>query len=78
VPRQHSVQPPHAGQPQLACQHRAGSSTTTGYDNIDETGALAATLLFRWLAPDLTRHAKNVIIAHAAGTSSVAAESTLR
>jgi glycerol uptake facilitator-like aquaporin len=40
-------------------------------------GALAATLLFRWLAPDLTRDAKNVIIAHDAGVSSVPAENTL-
>lgn len=29
-------------------------------------GALAATLLFRWLAPDLAREAKNVILAHGA------------
>jgi glycerol uptake facilitator-like aquaporin len=41
-------------------------------------GAIAATLLFRWLAPGLTRDAKNVIIAHDAGASSRAAESTLR
>ncbi|MGA3212730.1 MAG: MIP/aquaporin family protein [Terriglobales bacterium] len=27
-------------------------------------GALAATMLFRWLAPDLTRNAKAVILAH--------------
>jgi glycerol uptake facilitator-like aquaporin len=41
-------------------------------------GALAATLLFRWLAPDLARDAKNVIIAHDAGMSSVATESALQ
>lgn len=40
-------------------------------------GALAATWLFRWLAPDLTRAAKTVIVAHDAGVSA-AAESTLR
>ena len=40
-------------------------------------GALAATLLFRWLAPDLTRDADNVIIAHDVRPSGVAAESTL-
>jgi glycerol uptake facilitator-like aquaporin len=39
-------------------------------------GALAATGLFRWLAPDLTREAKNIIVAHDAGASSVDAEST--
>jgi glycerol uptake facilitator-like aquaporin len=41
------------------------------------SGAFAATLLFRWLAPDLTRDAKNVIVAHDASASGVAAESTL-
>lgn len=41
-------------------------------------GAFAATRLFRWLAPDLTGDAKNVIIAHDAGVNSVAAESALR
>ena len=41
-------------------------------------GALAATLLFRWLAPDLTRDAKNIIVAHDAALSSIPVESTLR
>lgn len=41
-------------------------------------GALAATLLFRWLAPDLTREAKNIIIAHDPSASRVAAERALR
>ena len=41
-------------------------------------GALAATMLFRWLAPNLTRKAKNVIVARDAGVSSVPAEGTLR
>lgn len=39
-------------------------------------GAFAATPLFRWLAPGLTRNAENVIISHDASVSSVAAEST--
>jgi glycerol uptake facilitator-like aquaporin len=41
-------------------------------------GALASTLLFRWLAPNLTRDARNVIVAHDTGVKSAAAESTLR
>jgi glycerol uptake facilitator-like aquaporin len=35
-------------------------------------GAIAATLLFRWLAPDLTREAKNVVVAHNASVPSAA------
>jgi glycerol uptake facilitator-like aquaporin len=41
-------------------------------------GAVAATLLFRWLAPSLTQDAKNVVIAHDAGVSRVATESSFR
>jgi glycerol uptake facilitator-like aquaporin len=41
-------------------------------------GALASTLLFRWLIPSLPRDAKNVIVPHDAGVESLAAESTVR
>ncbi len=41
-------------------------------------GALAATLLFRWLAPSLARNPKDVIIAHDASVGRLSAESTLR
>lgn len=40
-------------------------------------GGLAATLLFRWLAADLARDAKNVIVAHDASVSA-SAEGSLR
>jgi glycerol uptake facilitator-like aquaporin len=36
-------------------------------------GALAATLLFRWLVPNLTRGAKNVVVAHDADIAGLAA-----
>jgi glycerol uptake facilitator-like aquaporin len=36
-------------------------------------GALAATLLFRWLVPNLTRDAKNVVVAHDADIAGLAA-----
>jgi glycerol uptake facilitator-like aquaporin len=41
-------------------------------------GALASTLLFRWLVPSLPRDAKNVIVPHDAGVESLAAGSTVR
>ncbi len=37
-------------------------------------GALESTLLFRWLAPNLTRDAKNVIVAHDGGVESAVVE----
>lgn len=36
-------------------------------------GALAATLLFRWLVPSLTRNAKNVVVAHGEGVEDAVA-----
>jgi glycerol uptake facilitator-like aquaporin len=41
-------------------------------------GALASTLLFRWLVPNLKHGARNVIVAHNAGIGGEAVESTIR
>ena len=41
-------------------------------------GALASTLLFRWLVPNLARDAGNVIVAHDAAVEGVAAEGRVR
>lgn len=41
-------------------------------------GALASTLLFRWLVPNLTRAAKNVIVAHDGGGESAVVEGAAR
>lgn len=41
-------------------------------------GALAATLLFRWLVPSLTGNAKNVIVAHGESVDGAVVEGTVR
>jgi glycerol uptake facilitator-like aquaporin len=41
-------------------------------------GALASTLLFRWLTPNLTRDAKNVIVTHDGGVESPVVEGAAR
>lgn len=42
------------------------------------SGALASTLLFRWLAPNLSRQAKNVVVAHDSETNGAVAGDAAR